>query len=252
MIWRGDIRRVLRLVAIIDASPASFAALEQLVSNSARVALFTVQPVVPPDPLKIRLAKTAEQMVAMSVADTSAMAVPEPVLLRETDVPAMLELVELTKPRPVRCSYRRLGNFLGIRADNRLVAMAGERMKLDGFTEITAVCTHPAYRGKGYARALLQAVSTRSSSRVGEESIPARVFRQQICHPALSAVGICSAEADAPDGLGQRRLTERAAAKLRHTIFASNGGCKSGASNSTTQMSGSNWTCFATYASTVA
>ncbi|HEY6431082.1 MAG TPA: GNAT family N-acetyltransferase, partial [Acetobacteraceae bacterium] len=145
--------------AIVDASPASFAALEQLVSDSARVALFTVQPVVPPDPLKIRLAKTAEQMVAMSVADTSAMAVPEPVLLRETDVPAMLELVELTKPGPFGVRTGELGNFLGIRADNRLVAMAGERMKLDGFTEITAVCTHPAYRGKGYARALLQAVS---------------------------------------------------------------------------------------------
>lgn len=143
--------------AIIDTSPASFAALTQLITPSARAALFTVGPVLPPDQFKTHIATTAEQMIAISLP--GAFSGPEPVPLGEADVPAMLELVELTKPGPFGARTSELGTFLGIRADNRLVAMAGERMKLDGFTEITAVCTHPAYRGHGYARTLLQAIS---------------------------------------------------------------------------------------------
>ncbi len=143
--------------AMIDTSPASFAALAQLVTPSARIAMFTVRPIAPPDLLKTVVATTAEQMVATSIDGAST--APALVPLGETDVPAMLELVELTKPGPFGVRTGELGTFLGIRVGNRLAAMAGERMKLDGFTEITAVCTHPAYRGKGYARTLLQAVS---------------------------------------------------------------------------------------------
>jgi predicted GNAT family acetyltransferase len=44
-----------------------------------------------------------------------------------------------------------LGRFVGIREEGRLVAMAGERMKFEGYTEVSGVCTHPDARGKGYA-----------------------------------------------------------------------------------------------------
>lgn len=143
--------------ATIDTSPASFAALHCLIVPSGRVVLFTVDLIEPPDAFKILLNKTAEQMIATSIEEwTGAQSL---VPLAAADVPAMLQLVELTKPGPFDVRTHELGSFLGIRVDGRLVAMAGERMKLDGFTEITAVCVHPDYRGHGYARTLLAGVS---------------------------------------------------------------------------------------------
>jgi len=70
----------------------------------------------------------------------------------------MVELTKLTKPGPFTLRTHELGTFLGIRIDGQLVAMAGERMKPANYTEITAVCVHPAYRGRGYAQILLGAV----------------------------------------------------------------------------------------------
>jgi predicted GNAT family acetyltransferase len=68
-------------------------------------------------------------------------------------------LTKLTKPGPFTLRTHELGTFLGIRIDGQLVAMAGERMKPANYTEITAVCVHPAYRGRGYAQILLGAVA---------------------------------------------------------------------------------------------
>jgi len=53
----------------------------------------------------------------------------------------------------------RLGRFIGMRDKGKLVAMAGERMRVPGFAEISGVCTHPEHRGKGYAKALMQIVA---------------------------------------------------------------------------------------------
>lgn len=74
--------------------------------------------------------------------------------LGDADVPEMIALAELTKPGPFRAETHRLGQFWGIRRDGRLVAMAGERMKFDGYTEVSGVCAHPDWRGQGFARAL--------------------------------------------------------------------------------------------------
>jgi ribosomal protein S18 acetylase RimI-like enzyme len=74
------------------------------------------------------------------------------------DVDQMLALTELTKPGPFGRRTHELGTYLGFRADGRLVAMAGERLRLPGFTEVSAVCTHPEFVGRGYARALVAAV----------------------------------------------------------------------------------------------
>jgi predicted GNAT family acetyltransferase len=112
---------------------------------------------VPPDEFEVQMATTAEQMVG-TVTGASAGG-PEMVVLGPDDVPAMMELAEVTKPGPFTSRTHELGVFLGVRVGNQLAAMAGERMKLDGYSEITAVCTHPSYRGRGYAQALLGAVS---------------------------------------------------------------------------------------------
>ena len=81
------------------------------------------------------------------------------------DSPEMLELTHLTKPGPFGRRTHELGTYLGIRDGKRLVAMAGERLKVQGFTEVSAVCTHPDYLGRGYASTLMLEVMRRIRDR---------------------------------------------------------------------------------------
>ncbi len=74
------------------------------------------------------------------------------------DVPEMLELVAQTEPGPFLTRTIELGDYLGIRHGGELVAMAGERFRLDGWTEISAVCTKPDHRGRGLASQLMGAL----------------------------------------------------------------------------------------------
>ncbi|MFC8967082.1 GNAT family N-acetyltransferase [Streptomyces sp. NPDC057094] len=84
---------------------------------------------------------------------------PEAVLLGPADVPEMLDLVERTRPGPFLPRTVELGTYLGIRHEGALIAMAGERLHPPGWTEISAVCTDPAHRGRGLAGRLILAVA---------------------------------------------------------------------------------------------
>jgi ribosomal protein S18 acetylase RimI-like enzyme len=84
---------------------------------------------------------------------------PETVVLTETDVPEILDLVSRTRPGPFAKRTIELGNYLGLRVDGRLVAMAGERLHLPGWTEVSAVSTDPDFEGRGYAARLILAVA---------------------------------------------------------------------------------------------
>lgn len=75
--------------------------------------------------------------------------------LSHADVPAMLQLVELTHPGPFLPRTIELGRYLAVWQDGQLAAMAGERIHLPGYREISAVCTHPAFQRRGYARQLI-------------------------------------------------------------------------------------------------
>jgi len=90
---------------------------------------------------------------------------PEIVELGTADSPEMLELTALTKPGPFGKRTHELGTYLGIRREGKLVAMAGERMKVPGWTEVSAVCTHTEHTGHGYARILMTEVMQRIRSR---------------------------------------------------------------------------------------
>ncbi|GAA3960362.1 GNAT family N-acetyltransferase [Actinoplanes auranticolor] len=83
---------------------------------------------------------------------------PEALVLTADDVPEILDLVQRTRPGPFGKRTPELGTYLGIRRDGVLAAMAGERLRLDGWTEVSAVCTDPAYRGAGLATRLIGAV----------------------------------------------------------------------------------------------
>ena len=82
-----------------------------------------------------------------------------------SQVDEMLALVELTKPGPFFRRTPELGSYLGIREKGQLVAMAGERLRPLGHTEISAVCTHPEYRGRGYASSLVSTLIQKITKR---------------------------------------------------------------------------------------
>lgn len=94
----------------------------------------------------------------------------EAVRLGAADVPEMMDLVERTQPGPFRPRTVELGTYLGIRRDGALVAMAGERLHPPGWTEISAVCTDPAYRGRGLATRLVRALTAGIRDR-GEQAL---------------------------------------------------------------------------------
>ncbi len=75
-------------------------------------------------------------------------------LLTAADSAAMLDLVAATKPGPFGPRTPLLGRYLGIWQGGRLVAMAGERLRVTGHVELSGICVHPEARGKGYAAAL--------------------------------------------------------------------------------------------------
>jgi ribosomal protein S18 acetylase RimI-like enzyme len=149
--------------AMAEMSVRSFAALGALMSESEIAVLFTPDPVTPPAEFKILLAETGEQMIGTPAESPVGGAAI--VTLGAADVPAMMALTELTKPGPFSTRTHELGTFLGIRIDGQLVAMAGERMKPAGYTEMTAVCVHPSHRGRGYGQMLLAAVSRQITAR---------------------------------------------------------------------------------------
>ena len=105
-------------------------------------------------PLALMFAKRPVQMVC-------AERVPEPPgdvgihLLSESDSADMLALATLTQPGPFRPRSYTFGTYVGVRVDGVLAAMGGQRMHLPGHREVSAICTHPDFRGRGYARAIV-------------------------------------------------------------------------------------------------
>ncbi len=75
--------------------------------------------------------------------------------LSEEHVPLMMELTALTRPGPFLQQTIRFKNYFGIFIDDRLAAMTGQRMHPKPYMEVSAVCTHPDFRGLGYAKTLM-------------------------------------------------------------------------------------------------
>ncbi len=85
--------------------------------------------------------------------------------LGDDDAAEMLALAQLTQPGPFLARTHTMGGFVGVRLESRLVAMAGERMRFAGHSEISGVCTHPDARGRGLARRLSAVVAQRIQQR---------------------------------------------------------------------------------------
>ncbi len=145
--------------ATMDDSAASLAALRGIVPPGGGVALFTPEELTFPESLVALRRALVTQMVLAPGAIAAAPLPPAARALRLEDVPAMMALVAMTEPGPFAKRTIELGRFLGIFADGTLVAMAGERMCLENFVEISGVCTHPEHRGRGLAASLIAALA---------------------------------------------------------------------------------------------
>lgn len=157
---RGDVRRYRAEVAPFLGLPDEVGEQDWLdtaeLVGSGHTAAVIRPDLVIPDLFKISLRIELLQFVAPAGLGADD---PEITRLGLDDVPEMLALVALTDPGPFRSRTIELGNYLGIRREGKLIAMAGERFRLPGFTEISAVCTDPEYRGQGLATRLIRAVA---------------------------------------------------------------------------------------------
>ncbi|WP_447911313.1 GNAT family N-acetyltransferase [Brevundimonas bullata] len=143
--------------ASVDQSPESLAAMAALERPEGVICTVEADPIPVPPGLSVVKEATLAQMVLVELTPAKARDIMiEP--LTEADAPAMLALATLTEPGPFFDKTHRLGDFFGVKQDGRLLAMAGERMKPDGFTEVSGVCAHPDARGRGYAGALMRTV----------------------------------------------------------------------------------------------
>ena len=144
--------------AMTDDSPDSWSDLGELIGTGNRAVLFRAKKVIAPPGWRVVFGGRGHQMILIgSLPDVEIPATLRP--LSNGDVPAMLELVELSKPGPFAPRTIELGGYLGIFEDDRLLAMAGRRIAVDGFTEISAVCTHPDARRRGLAGIVTKAVA---------------------------------------------------------------------------------------------
>ena len=138
------------------ADPGDIATVTALIDGASPLVLFEDVAATPMPAWNVR-SDTMVQMVADRLDAPAAGPAIEP--LGAHDEPAMLALATLTQPGPFLAGTPRFGGFVGIRAQGELVAMAGTRLRVPGFVEISGVCTHPEHRGQGHAARLMQTVA---------------------------------------------------------------------------------------------
>ena len=143
--------------SLADASAAAFADLARIVSPGEGV--LVMRPELPaaggwkalPGPEVIQM------LCGAPVEGPDPAGAPE--ALGARDVPEMLALAEATRPGPFAARTIEMGRYVGFRSAGRLVAMGGERLHPAGFTEVSAVCTDPGFRGRGLGEAIVRALA---------------------------------------------------------------------------------------------
>jgi GNAT superfamily N-acetyltransferase len=142
-------------------SEANYESLGELAGPGGVVVLFCTDKPAPPPGWTLVMGGLLTQMVCDDPVSDVPMELTRGEEFRPlttADVPEMVALADLTKPGPFRDRTIELGAFFGIFEAGRLVAMAGERLHLPHHVEVSAVCTHPGARGRGYARMLIAKV----------------------------------------------------------------------------------------------
>jgi len=141
-----------------DQSPEAYHSLAKLLGPDDIAVLFLSDPPTPPGSLRLLQSLRMYQMIRaepLPMPQTDFLIEP----LTTTDVPEMLQLAEATEPGPFRQRTIELGGYRGVRLNGRLASMTGQRCGLTDFVEVSAVCTWPEFRGRGYANALVATVA---------------------------------------------------------------------------------------------
>ncbi|GGA96852.1 hypothetical protein GCM10011511_20190 [Puia dinghuensis] len=145
-------RNILPFAALAPGREASD--LDPLITQGESFYLIGDLPVLPTHwTLEVEL--PCAQLIAPENLTISPATQEEIVLLGEADKTEMFQLITRVQPGYYHPDSRQLGEYYGIRQEGRLVAMAGERMRLTAFSELSAVCTLPEYTGRGYAQQLM-------------------------------------------------------------------------------------------------
>ena len=165
----GD-ARALRLdrdygpfAAAASQSVEDLAALRSLVIEGDEAWMVENFEAMAPSGMAVARRGVLSQMVAHDL--TPRRAAINVVALGDADAEEMQALAALTKPGPFTRLAHRLGDFIGVREGGRLIAMAGERMRIEGHCEVSGVCTDPGHRGRGLAGALMSIVAERIGAR---------------------------------------------------------------------------------------
>ncbi len=156
---------VTPLAAVEAADACAFRDLATLLRPRGGAALFVIGAPPQLDGLEVLQHDEAVQMICESPIEATNQPAIDVELLGPEDAPEMAALAERTQPGPFGARTIELGTYAGVRHGGRLVAMAGERLRLRGFTEISAVCTDPEHRGRGLAGALVTALASRIMAR---------------------------------------------------------------------------------------
>ena len=158
---------VAPFVGLPEWNPAGFDRLFEVIPPGRRIAFMVAKEIDIPGEWEVVDYLKAFQMVHNNPPPgltASSGIVP----LQEENIPQMIALTEMTHPGPFFKRTIEFGSYEGIFKDNELVSMAGQRLHPGEYVEISAVCTHPAYHGKGYASQLIasQVHQIRSASAI--------------------------------------------------------------------------------------
>jgi ribosomal protein S18 acetylase RimI-like enzyme len=148
-------RDVAPFAAMPDQSVAAYQVLEEILSGDFAALFLNAAPVLPTNWSMVRSGEMYQMVFEAPPPDQPSLSLRK---LTVADIPEMLALTKLTEPGPFLPRTIELGAYFGFHESGSLVAMAGERLKLTGYTEVSAVCTHPDFRGRGYGHALMSAV----------------------------------------------------------------------------------------------
>jgi ribosomal protein S18 acetylase RimI-like enzyme len=147
---------VAPFAVIDDMSGPTLERLKELLTSGERVYIFNEPPALM-DGLSVGPPLHTLQMLGPEPLPTVQAREGEinPILMTSEDAGEMLELITLAFPGFYQPRTHEMGTYYGIRVDGKLVAMAGERLSMTDYREISGVCTHPDYVGQGYARKLM-------------------------------------------------------------------------------------------------
>ncbi len=154
---------IVPFAASADNSAESLQELARLPSGEEVMAIVEAEPIIVPEGLMTlshaRLVQMMAERPPERISDNRV------VPLTEADAADMLALATLTKPGPFTLRAQSLGSFWGVKVDGRLVAMAGQRMRQTGFAELSGLCTHPDFQGRGLGTLLFRFVAGEIAAR---------------------------------------------------------------------------------------